>query len=54
MVFLKVLSTNGDTKLGGTDMDNQLIDWVVNEFNKQEGVDLSKDSIGNATCARGR
>ena len=41
----EVLSTNGDTKLGGTDMDNQLIDWVVNEFNKQEGVDLSKDSM---------
>jgi molecular chaperone DnaK len=41
----EVLSTNGDTQLGGTDMDNRLIDWVVKEFKNREGVDLSKDSM---------
>jgi molecular chaperone DnaK len=41
----EVLSTNGDTHLGGTDMDNLTIDWIVKEFQKNEGVDLSKDSM---------
>jgi molecular chaperone DnaK len=41
----EVLSTNGDTHLGGTDMDNAIIDWIANEFKKNEGVDLSKDSM---------
>ncbi|RPJ54027.1 MAG: molecular chaperone DnaK [Methanobacteriota archaeon] len=40
-----VLSTSGDTQLGGTDMDNAVIDWIVGEFRKQEGVDLSKDTM---------
>ena len=38
-----VLATSGDTKLGGTDMDNAIIDWVVTEFRKENGIDLSKD-----------
>ena len=38
-----VLSTSGDTKLGGTDMDNAIIQWMVDEFRKQTGIDLSKD-----------
>ncbi|MBR4508169.1 MAG: molecular chaperone DnaK [Elusimicrobiaceae bacterium] len=38
-----VLATSGDTKLGGTDMDNAIIDWVVSEFRKENGIDLSKD-----------
>ena len=40
----EVLSTSGDTKLGGTDMDKVLIDFVVDEFKKKEGIDLTSDS----------
>jgi molecular chaperone DnaK len=40
----EVLSTSGDTQLGGTDMDKILIDYVVNEFRKTTGIDLTKDS----------
>ncbi|MBM3905994.1 MAG: molecular chaperone DnaK [Thaumarchaeota archaeon] len=40
----EVLSTSGDTQLGGTDMDKILIDHVVNEFRKTTGIDLTKDS----------
>ncbi len=40
----EVLSTSGDTQLGGTDMDKVLIDYVVNEFRKTSGIDLTKDS----------
>lgn len=43
----EVLSTNGDTRLGGTDMDNLMIQWVEKEFKNQEGVDLSKDSMAH-------
>lgn len=39
----EVLGTAGDTQLGGTDMDNAIINWLVDEFKKQEGVDLSTD-----------
>jgi len=39
----EVLSTNGDTHLGGDDLDKELIDHVVAEFKKNEGVDISKD-----------
>ena len=38
-----VLATSGDTQLGGTDMDNAVIAWMVDEFRKQTGIDLSKD-----------
>ena len=41
----EVNSTSGDTQLGGTDMDNALIDFIVNEFKTREGVDLTKDSM---------
>ncbi len=40
----EVKSTNGDTFLGGDDFDNEIIDWIVAEFKKQFGKDLSKDS----------
>jgi len=40
-----VLSTSGDTQLGGTDMDNAIVDWVCDEFKKQEGLDLRKDKM---------
>ncbi|MFX1558590.1 MAG: molecular chaperone DnaK [Promethearchaeota archaeon] len=41
---VEVLSTAGDTQLGGTDMDNAVIDWVVEDFKKKEGIDLNGDS----------
>jgi molecular chaperone DnaK len=40
---IEVLSTNGDTTLGGEDFDNRIIDYLVTEFKKESGVDLSKD-----------
>lgn len=41
----EVLSTNGNTQLGGDDFDQAIIDWLVEEFKKDQGVDLSKDKI---------
>jgi molecular chaperone DnaK len=41
----EVLSTNGDTHLGGDDFDQVIIDWLANEFNTEEGVDLRKDAM---------
>ena len=40
----EVMSTSGDTQLGGTDMDKAIIDYVVDEFKKKEGIDLSQDN----------
>ncbi len=42
---IEVLSTNGDTHLGGDDVDQILIDWLFDAFKKDTGVDLSKDSM---------
>lgn len=39
----EVLATNGDTHLGGDDFDNAIIDWIVSEFEKAEGIDLRTD-----------
>lgn len=39
----EVKSTNGDTFLGGNDFDSVIIDWIVAEFKKEQGIDLSKD-----------
>ena len=41
----QVLSTNGDTHLGGDDFDNKIIDWLVAGFKEENGVDLSKDKM---------
>ena len=41
----EVKATNGDTHLGGDDFDQVLIDWLVAEFKKDQGIDLSKDSM---------
>jgi molecular chaperone DnaK len=41
----EVLSTNGDTHLGGDDFDQVIIDWLANEFNSEEGIDLRKDPM---------
>ena len=41
----EVKSTNGDTHLGGDDFDQRIIDWIVSEFKKTEGIDLSTDKM---------
>jgi molecular chaperone DnaK len=42
---VEVRSTNGNTHLGGDDFDQKLIEWVVGEFKKSDGIDLSKDNL---------
>ncbi len=42
---IEVLSTNGDTRLGGDDFDNRITQWMIDEFKKAEGVDLSADKM---------
>lgn len=42
---VEVKATNGDTHLGGDDFDKKIMDWMVEEFQKAEGVDLSKDKM---------
>src|SRR5512136_2086772 len=42
---VEVKSTNGDTHLGGDNLDQRIIDWIVAEFKKAEGIDLSKDRM---------
>tara|TARA_B110000037_G_scaffold222504_1_gene297648 strand:- start:189 stop:2093 length:1905 start_codon:yes stop_codon:yes gene_type:complete len=41
----EVLSTDGDTHLGGDDVDDKIINWLADEFNKDEGIDLRKDPM---------
>jgi molecular chaperone DnaK len=43
--IVEVKATNGDTHLGGDDLDQRIIDWMVAEFRKSDGVDLSKDRM---------
>ena len=42
---IEVLSTNGDTSLGGEDFDNEIINFLVSEFNKENGIDITNDKI---------
>src|SRR6266540_3361095 len=42
---VEVKSTNGDTHLGGDNIDQRIIDWIVSEFKKENGIDLSKDQM---------
>src|SRR5471030_154557 len=42
---VEVKATNGDTHLGGDDLDDRVIEWLVSEFKKTEGIDLSKDRM---------
>jgi molecular chaperone DnaK len=42
---VEVKATNGDTHLGGDDLDQRIIDWIVAEFRKSDGIDLSKDRM---------
>ena len=41
----EVLSTNGDTRLGGDDFDQRIVEWILGEFKKDQGIDLGKDKI---------
>ncbi len=41
----EVLSTNGDTHLGGDDFDNVIVDWIVDQFKKDNGIDLKNDKM---------
>jgi molecular chaperone DnaK len=45
--IVQVRSTNGDTHLGGDDIDNIVIDWIVAEFRKRSGVDVSQDKMAS-------
>ncbi len=42
---VEVKATNGDTHLGGEDFDKRIIDWIIEEFKKEQGIDLSKDTL---------
>lgn len=42
---VEVMSTSGDTHLGGDDVDNVIIDWIASEFKKEHGIDLKNDSM---------
>src|SRR6266496_198373 len=42
---VEVKSTNGDTHLGGDNIDHRLMDWIISEFKKDQGIDLSKDKM---------
>src|SRR6266540_921870 len=42
---VEVKSTNGDTHLGGDNIDQRIVDWIVSEFKKENGIDLSKDQM---------
>ena len=48
----EVKSTNGDTHLGGDDFDHLIIDWMADEFLKEEGVDLRKDPMALTASER--
>src|SRR5207253_6957146 len=43
--IVEVKSTNGDTHLGGDDLDDRIIEWLVAEFKKSDGIDLGKDRM---------
>ena len=45
MDTIKVIGTGGDTHLGGDDFDRKIMDWIVGEFKKENGIDLSKDNL---------
>ena len=49
----EVMSTSGDTQLGGSDMDKAIIDYVIDEFRKKEGIDLSNDSTAMTRIKEG-
>src|SRR5699024_8344374 len=48
----EVLSTNGDTHLGGDDFDQRIIDWMADAFQKENGIDLRKDKMADRKSTR--
>ena len=44
----EVKATNGDTQLGGDNWDDKIINWLVEDFKKEQGIDLSGDAYGHA------
>jgi molecular chaperone DnaK len=50
---VEVKATNGDTHLGGDDLDDRIMDWLVAEFKKNEGIDLSKDRMARQRLKEG-
>jgi len=42
---IKVIGTGGDTHLGGDDFDQKIMEWIINEFKKEQGIDLTKDQL---------
>jgi molecular chaperone DnaK len=48
----EVLSTDGDTHLGGDDVDQKIIDWLATEFKNDEGIDLNERSYGSSKTKR--
>ena len=48
----EVLATNGDTHLGGEDFDNRVINYLVDEFKKEQGVDLRNDPLADRKSTR--
>lgn len=55
---VEVVATGGEAHLGGRDFDQRIIDWVVEEFKKEQGIDLSKDPLArqrlNETCEKAK
>ena len=51
---VEVKSTNGDTHLGGDDIDQRIIDWLITEFKKEQGIDVSQRPHGPAAAERSR
>ena len=45
MGMFQVVATNGNTHLGGDDFDNAVMNWMVEEFKKSNGIDLSQDKM---------
>ena len=43
--IVQVLATNGDTHLGGDDFDQRIIDWIADEFRREQGIDLKQDRM---------
>ena len=50
----EVLSTSGDTHLGGDDFDQRVMEWLVDEFRQETGVDLNQDRMACSACGRRR
>ncbi len=43
---VEVIAVGGDTHLGGDDFDQEIMNWIISEYNKEQGIDLSKDQLG--------